>query len=74
MPCHYKAKYNDTVQLIAILMQSTDIISVYLYKWEASSHQPVPMYADPVYAEMTEGSTLEACKKADRMEICERNT
>ena len=81
--CHVtiKTKYNDTIQFIAIPMQSlisplyfhyfltsyhrmthscskcklstsnqnvtnvicsTDIISVYIYKWEASSHQPVP--------------------------------
>ena len=50
------------------------IISDYLYKCGASSPQPVPVYADPVYGEMAEDYTLKACMKADRMEICERNT
>ena len=69
-----KHNLNTSNQSVTHAICSTDIISVYLYKWEASSHQPVPVYADPVYGEMAEGYTLKACMKADRMEICERNT
>ena len=70
----FKVHLNASNQSVTHVICSTDIISVYLYKWEASSHQPVPVYADPEYAEMAEGSTPETCMKADRMEICERNT
>ena len=68
--CNLSASNQSVMHVIC----SPDIISVYLYKWEALSHQPVPVYADPVYGEMAEGYILKACMKSDRMEICERNT
>ena len=69
-----KCKPSTSNQSVTNVICSTDIISVYIYNSEASSHQPVPVYADPEYAEMAEGSTPETCVKADRMENCERNT
>ena len=61
-----KCNLSTSNQSVTHAICSTDIISVYLYKWEASSHQPVPVYADPEYGEMAEGYTLETCMKADR--------
>ena len=69
-----KWKPSTSNQSVTNVICSIDIISVYLYKCGASSPQPVLVYADPVYGEMAEGYTLIACVKADRMEICERNT
>ena len=69
-----KCRPSTSNQSVTNVICSTDIISVYLYKCGASSPQPVPVYADPVYGEMAEDYTLKACMKADRMEICERNT
>ena len=63
------SKYNLSAsnQSVTHAICFTDIISVYLYKCGASSPQPVPVYADPEYAEMAEGSTPETCMKADRL-------
>ena len=69
-----KCKPSTSNQSVTNVICSTNIISVYLYKCGASSPLPVPVYAVPEYAEMAEGYTLKACMKADRMEICERNT
>ena len=69
-----KCKPSTSNQSVTNVICSPDIISVYLYKCGASSPQPVLVYVDPEYGEMAEGYTLETCMKADRMEICERNT
>ena len=61
-----KCNLSTSNQSVIHAICSTEIISVYLYNWEASSHQPIQVFADPEYAEMAEGSTPETCMKADR--------
>ena len=48
----YTAKVHP-LRICYIVICSTDIIPIYLYKWEALSFKHVP-----VYAEMAEGSKL----------------
>ena len=69
-----KCKPSASNQNVTHVICSTDIISVYLYKWEASNTQSLPGYPVPVYAEIAGVSTLETYMKAEIWQRSVRGT